>query len=166
MAAERGPAGGRITIRGLDPARDGAFLRQCVLELQATERGFDPRLPAGEEMVEAYVTQLLARQSGWHGVFALAELEGAPAGLATLFLEVPGLDPDEPADPYALLSDLCVLPQARGQGVGSALLDWVEALTRRAKVSVLRLEVMAGNVAARRFYARRGWRERIIQLER
>lgn len=47
---------------------------------------------------------------------------------------------------------------ARGQGVGSALLDAVEQLARRRRCRALRLEVRADNAGAIRLYERLGYR--------
>ena len=47
---------------------------------------------------------------------------------------------------------------ARGQGVGSALLDAVEQLARRRRCRALRLEVRADNPGAARLYERLGYR--------
>jgi len=53
---------------------------------------------------------------------------------------------------------------ARGQGVGSALLDATEQLARRRRCRALRLEVRADNPAAARLYERLGYR-RLAALE-
>lgn len=47
---------------------------------------------------------------------------------------------------------------ARGQGVGSVLLDAIEHLARRRQCRVLRLEVRADNTSAIRLYERLGYR--------
>jgi [ribosomal protein S18]-alanine N-acetyltransferase len=47
---------------------------------------------------------------------------------------------------------------ARGQGVGSILLDAVEHLARRRRCRALRLEVRADNASAIRLYERLGYR--------
>lgn len=47
---------------------------------------------------------------------------------------------------------------ARGQGVGTALLDAVEQLARRRRCRALRLEVRADNAGAIRLYERLGYR--------
>lgn len=155
-----------MQIREFDATRDLDFLRDCVIELQEIERGFDPRLPLGRAMVESYCRSLLERCAGWSGVLFVAEEAGRPVGLLSMFLEVPQTEPDEPAGNHALISDLVVLEEARGKGVGSALLRYAEAHARERGAEVVRMEVMAGNTVARRFYDRRGWRDRVVQLEK
>jgi ribosomal protein S18 acetylase RimI-like enzyme len=58
----------------------------------------------------------------------------------------------------ARLYSLASRPDARGKGVGSALLEASEEATRLRGGRVLRLEVRADNVAAMRLYERLGYR--------
>jgi ribosomal protein S18 acetylase RimI-like enzyme len=51
---------------------------------------------------------------------------------------------------------LAVLPQWRGQGVGSALLDAVEARLRELRVEDMVISVVTTNDDAMRLYRRRG----------
>jgi GNAT superfamily N-acetyltransferase len=155
-----------MRIRTFESGTDLAFLRRCVVELQTIEHGYDPRLPSGPAMVDAYCAELQARSRAWRGAFFVAMDEDQPVGLLTLFLAVPRTEPDEPPGSYALISDLVVVEEARGRGVGAALVARAEAEAAAAGVEVLRLEVMAGNEGARRFYQRRGWKERVVQLEK
>jgi GNAT superfamily N-acetyltransferase len=155
-----------MRIREFNAARDLAFLRTCVIEIQEIERSIDSRLPSGRAMVEAYCRTLLERCAGWRGVLFIAEEANRPVGLLSIFLEVPQTEPDEPAANYALISDLVVLQAARGKGIGSALLLHGEEHARASGAEVLRMEVMAENSVARRFYDRRGWKDRVIQLEK
>jgi len=52
---------------------------------------------------------------------------------------------------------LAVQPARRRQGVGRALLDWLETTARTAGTGVIRLETRAGNAAAHAFYQARGY---------
>lgn len=54
------------------------------------------------------------------------------------------------------VESLSVWPGARGQGVGTALMDAVERELSRRGITEIRLGVMAGNHDATRFYQRRG----------
>lgn len=60
------------------------------------------------------------------------------------------------SDPLAELSILAVLPRARGQGVGSALLDAVEQRLQELAVRDMTISVVTTNVDAMRLYERRG----------
>ncbi|MFC5511918.1 GNAT family N-acetyltransferase [Massilia jejuensis] len=82
----------------------------------------------------------------------VAEAGGAGAGLA--WAKADAADPS-----LARLYQLWVAPEARGHGVGAALLaaalDWARARNALA----MELGVVCGNDAARRLYARAGFRE-------
>lgn len=60
------------------------------------------------------------------------------------------------SDPWAELAILVVLPEARGEGVGSALLDAVEAKLRELEIEDMVFDVITTNVDAMRLYERRG----------
>jgi ribosomal-protein-alanine N-acetyltransferase len=58
----------------------------------------------------------------------------------------------------AELLRVAVLPAARRQGLGRALLQAAEADLRRAGIQRLHLEVRSSNTAARALYEAEGWR--------
>jgi ribosomal protein S18 acetylase RimI-like enzyme len=60
------------------------------------------------------------------------------------------------SDPLAELAILAVLPEARGQGVGSALLNAVEARLRELQIDDMVIDVITTNTEAMRLYERRG----------
>ncbi|MEL6678751.1 MAG: GNAT family N-acetyltransferase [Pseudomonadota bacterium] len=66
------------------------------------------------------------------------------------------LERDLPED-QLLLDGIAVHAEARGMGVGTALLTAVEAEARRRKLSGVRLDVIDGNPRARALYQRRGY---------
>lgn len=61
------------------------------------------------------------------------------------------------ADDTAHLSLLAVNPRARRQGVGSAVLQWLERVARIAGIERVRLEARHDNAAALAFYRRHGF---------
>jgi ribosomal-protein-alanine N-acetyltransferase len=63
------------------------------------------------------------------------------------------------ADTEAHLLLFGVVPAARRRGVGSALLEWLEATAATAGIELVFLETRAGNDGARAFYGRLGYRE-------
>jgi ribosomal protein S18 acetylase RimI-like enzyme len=60
------------------------------------------------------------------------------------------------SDPLADLATLSVLPEYRGQGVGSALMDAVEAKLRKMGIADMAIVVIATNSEAIPIYERRG----------
>jgi ribosomal protein S18 acetylase RimI-like enzyme len=106
------------------------------------------------------------RRSAWYrsrleagDAFALVARDDAePVGYAFVHIR-PGDDDTWPVGRHlAELVSLAVAPERRGDGVGTALLDAVDAELDRRGVHDLEVAVMAGNDRARRFYERRGLR--------
>jgi ribosomal protein S18 acetylase RimI-like enzyme len=64
------------------------------------------------------------------------------------------------------IESLSVLPAHRGAGLGTELLDRLEAELAEQGVTDLVLGVLPGNTAALRLYERRGWRPTWLYLSR
>jgi len=60
-------------------------------------------------------------------------------------------------DEHAHLDLLAVRPAYRQQGLGTALIRWLESSARTAGIFDIHLELRAGNQGARRFYERLGY---------
>lgn len=153
-------------IREYDAERDAAGLRACFRELQEYERALEPDLPPAPGVTEAYLQLLFERSVRQRGRIFVAEQEGRLVGFCAVQAEVVEEEPDNPPGSYAFLSDLVVLPEARGGGVGRALLERGEAYVRAEGAKVLVLNVLARNREARRLYEQAGFRERYLSLEK
>jgi ribosomal protein S18 acetylase RimI-like enzyme len=106
------------------------------------------------------------RRSAWYraqleagDAFLLVARAGA-AAVGYAFVHVrPGDDDTWPVGAQmAELVSLAVAPDRRGGGVGTALLDAVDAELERRGIADLEVGVMAGNDRAIAFYERRGLR--------
>ena len=107
------------------------------------------------------------RLVGIGGEGVVAEGEGAILGYASVRTSLSSEDEkDEIPYTYAHVDDLAVLASARSKGVGAALLDACEDLARAAGQRWLRLGVLAANERARAFYARQGYGEILLTLEK
>jgi ribosomal protein S18 acetylase RimI-like enzyme len=102
-----------------------------------------------------YLNWLMADDEAF---LVIAESGSTPLGYAIVHL-VRGPDDTWPvADRYADIYSLSVASDARNQGLGTRLLDYIDAeLSRRGITDVL-LAVMVGNDGAQRLYERRGFR--------
>ena len=88
--------------------------------------------------------------------FLAARVKGRRVGAATIAFDTPGVDMLEGRRELAVLWDLRVAPEARGQGVGSALFRAAEAWARARGCTELKIETQNINVPACRFYAAQG----------
>lgn len=101
---------------------------------------------------DAVATAIVERRSGVGGGARRAEA----IGVLTLAVET-----EAGADGTVVrIVDVALLPQARGTGVGSALIEAVARAANAAGHGVLALDVHVGNPAAARLYARLGFRPR------
>jgi ribosomal protein S18 acetylase RimI-like enzyme len=92
-----------------------------------------------------------------HALLHLARIDGRCVGYALTVLH-PGTDDIFPLSPeYAELYTLAVLPDSRGSGIGSALLDAVDTALSNRAIANLTVAVMCANEAAIRLYRRRGF---------
>ena len=81
-----------------------------------------------------------------------------PAALAADEDELVPVDLPTPADGVVELISMWVRPDARGRGVGDALIEAVEAWARRTGAATVRLAVAEGNDRAEALYRRHGYR--------
>lgn len=115
-------------------------------ELVAMQPDFFCAAPRSEQETAAALADtnaafLLAVQEGITVGFALVEYAGwTPAFSCVL------------PHRYARLSDIVVLPDLRGQGIGSALLGAVKRWARDRRLEYLELNVLAQNTAAMTLY--------------
>jgi ribosomal protein S18 acetylase RimI-like enzyme len=88
----------------------------------------------------------------------VARADGIAVGYAYVHIR-PGDDDTWPVGAQmAELVSLSVAPQRRGGGIGTALMDAVDAELERRGIADLEVAVMAGNSRALAFYERRGLR--------
>ena len=89
--------------------------------------------------------------------FVVLARRGAQAvGYAVVALHAGPDDTWPTGDPFAEVETLVVLPEERGRGLGSRLLDAVDARLAELDVDTVFIAVMTGNDDAQRFYERRG----------
>lgn len=137
------PAGWRIAP--LDNA-DYALVPDLVLLLE-------PEL--SRPCLEARQQAMLAQ--GWRclGAWRDAQLAGiAGYSLRTHFF----------SGPVLFVENVVLLPETRGQGIGRALMDWLEAYARSVGAGKVTLDAYQRNLPARRFYEALGYDPRGVHF--
>jgi len=88
--------------------------------------------------------------------FLSAWMDDRRVGAAVVAFDTPGVEMLEGRRDLAVLWDLRVVPEARGQGAGAALFRAAEDWARARGCTELKIETQNINVPACRFYARQG----------
>ena len=148
----------KITIAPLDAVgiEDVGPLWKALMDhVAALPDGLVPVRPSGESWVleRAVMQEALAGEA----FVLVARRRAEPVGYA--FVTIDGPDPVwYTGDSSAELAHLVVAERERGNGVGSALLDAVDAELERRGVEDVEIGVDTGNDDAARLYESRGYR--------
>jgi len=140
------PTGGHVTSQvRIAEVADAALVARLLDDFNREFRTATP----GIGVLKGRLQRLLGQSD------VVAVLADDPAvGLAVLTLR-PNVWYD---GPVALLDELYVVPEWRGQGIGSVLLEAAEQFTRGRGGELLEINVDGEDVGARRFYERHGYR--------
>ncbi len=138
----------------------------CLIELQDFERQIDSRMPAGTEIAEEYVAHLFQRCIHCDGQILIADKDNQIAGYVVILTKVVSEELEDGKLEYGLISDLVVLQEFRGAGIGGDLMEAAEAYARRHNVKWLRIGVLARNTPAVNMYRSRGFDDHYIELEK
>lgn len=141
-------------------------VRECLIELQDFERELDPRMPPGAQIDKAYVTEMRKRCETSDGQILVVEVGDDVAGYATVLSKVQSEDIDDGDLEYALISDLIVKNEFRGQGIGRALMQRAERFAVAKGAQSLRIGVLAANTSAHKLYTESGFSEVYVELEK
>jgi ribosomal protein S18 acetylase RimI-like enzyme len=156
----------RLTIRDFrDGDKDGVLA--VLLDLQSHEFQIYDRCRPPETMGHWYIDRLKQATGEGRGRIFVAEGDSGILGYASMLTRVSAEDErDEIPYTYAYVDDLGVLASSRSKGVGALLLETCENLAREAGQRWIRLGVLAANERARSFYARQGYGEILLTLEK
>ena len=142
------------------PARpdDRDFILQVLTLFQDEERTMHANRRPGAEVAEMYLAEIERDNATHNGTIMIAEHGGAAAGLVACHDD---RDDDQTiydeARDHGYVSDIFVLSDHRGHGVGGALLDAAEAYLAKRGFKRVRLWVLAANHNARAVYEGRGY---------
>jgi ribosomal protein S18 acetylase RimI-like enzyme len=154
-----------VTIRDADPM-DQAQLKRAVVEIQEYERKLhSTRLP-GEQIADAYLAWI-ENQIGEDGALLVAEIDRCFVGFVAGWIERSEVIVETPdSSRFGYISDICVMPDYRGQRIASRLLACIEERLGRAGTTRIRVCSLAANESARASYERAGFEPYEITYEK
>ena len=155
-----------MNIRSAVRLKDQVRLRACIVELQDDLRQIDPRMPAGEEIVDEYFEHIYQRCIECDGDILVADTGSEIAGYALVLARVVSDEIDDGRLEYGLIADLVVMRKFRGLGIGGELLEAAESYAKCHAVKWLRIGVLADNDLAWELYQSRGFRNFYVELEK
>ena len=154
-----------LTIREAGPT-DQASLRQAVVELQEYERTFQKTRLPGEQIADAYLAWI-ENQIGEGGALLIAEIDRRFVGFVAGWIEHSDTITETPdSNRFGYISDICVLPDYRGQRIATHLLSAIEERLGRAGITRIRICSLAANASARASYERAGFEPYEITYEK
>ena len=144
-------------------------VRTLWLDLHHHERSVAPALPLVTDDERSW-RHRRALYLGWlereQGFLALARNGNGVVGYAFVRIEQGSDDTFPMGERYAELYSLSVAHDWRGQGIGTVLLDFVDAELASRGITALTVAVTVGNSSAQRLYERRGLQPAEIVLFR
>lgn len=143
-------------IRDYKP-EDAARVEQCYVELQDNERRLEPIRAEGGAVATKYLAHMFARCAETGGAVFVAEVDALVVGFVCVWGHVVGEELINVESEFAFVTDLVVLIDYRGRGIGRALLERAEAFAVGRGAKRLKIGVLAKNEAARRLYQRFGF---------
>lgn len=153
-------------IREFVARTDMAQVRECLIELQNHEKRIDPRMPSGEEIVDAYMPEMLGRCDECEGKIFVAEVDSEIAGYVTVLTKVRSEELAAGDFEFGLVTDVVVLKKFRNNGLGRELMAAAEAYARVCEVKWLRIGALENNQTARTLYASMGFSGLYVELEK
>jgi ribosomal protein S18 acetylase RimI-like enzyme len=149
----------RIVINCLVDEAQLDRLRPLWLALHQLHRSL---MPAGLLVADDEVSWQRRRETyrawvvGGEAIVLVASRAGGLVAYAVAHRAEGPVDTFDVGQTYAELYSLSVAPRARGLGIGTTLLDRLDAMLAQEGIEDLVVAVMTDNVGARRFYERRG----------
>jgi ribosomal protein S18 acetylase RimI-like enzyme len=161
--SEKNPA---VTIRDAGPM-DRAQVRRAVVEVQEYERRLhNSRLP-GDQIADIYLAWIENQIREGGGALLIAEIDCCFVGFVAGWIESSEAITETPdSNRFGYISDLCVMPDYRGQRIATRLLSAIEERLSRAGITRIRICSLTTNASARASYERVGFEPYEITYEK
>jgi GNAT superfamily N-acetyltransferase len=155
-----------LTIRDVRLPQDEPAILSFLHGLQDYEAAFEPDRRRDPEWAVEHWREAQHRCAERHGVMLIAEQDGRAIGWAFAHDERAELFVVEAERQHGFLAELYVVPQARGQGHGRALIAGCEAWAKTRGHKLLMMGVLVKNAQAVRAYEGAGYAPYVTLMRR
>jgi len=128
-----------------------------IIGLQDHEAAFEPDRRRDAEFAVEHWRELQYRCAERHGIMLIAEQDAKAVGWAFAHDEKAEVFVVEPERSHGFLAELFLMPQARGKGLGRALIEGCEAWARGRGHKLLTVGALSQNRSAIRAYEGAGY---------
>jgi GNAT superfamily N-acetyltransferase len=146
--------------------QDEPAILTFITGLQDYEAGFESDRRRDPDFAVEHWRELQHRCAEKHGIFLIAGDGGQAVGWAFAHDERAELFVVEPERHHGFLAELYVTPDARGKGLGRALIKGCEDWARARGHKLLTVGVLAGNPGAIRAYEGAGYAPYAVTMRR
>jgi ribosomal protein S18 acetylase RimI-like enzyme len=146
---------------------DRAHLLKAVTDEQDYERALHDSRRPGVEIAGSYLAHIRAKVAQNQGALLIAELNGVFAGYAVCWIEHDdNIAETDDSNHFGYVADTYVVPEFRGRGVVSRLLETAESHMRERGVARMRICTLANNMSAKRAYESYGFEPYEVVMEK
>ncbi len=155
-----------MSVRDARLPQDEPAILSFISGLQDYEAAFEPNRRRDPQFPADHWRDAQHRCAEKHGTMFIAEHAGEPVGWAFAYEEHGELFINEPERRHGFLAEIFVIPQARGKGLGKALIEVCEGWSRDRGHKLLTIGVLARNARAIRSYEGAGYAPYTVTMRR
>jgi GNAT superfamily N-acetyltransferase len=155
-----------FAIRDLRLPEDKPACLSFIYELQKYEHAFEPDRRIDAAVAEDYFSDLMKRVADEQGRVFVGEANGTAIGWAVFLVSQTYVYIVEEQRTYGYIAELFVTEQARGLGVGQALIKACEQEGRTRNLKVMMIGVLAANKHSASIYAQAGYSPYAMELRK
>jgi len=134
--------------------------------LQRFEHGVEPNRRVDADVGAGYFDMLMGAVAEHKGIVRIAEIGERPIGWAVAWPEDDAMYVIAQERRFVYISELYVVEEARGTGVGRALIADCEDWAREQDVRIVKIGVLSKNTRAARVYEGAGYAPYAVRLRK
>lgn len=155
-----------VHIRDVVLPKDRAAVLSFIKGAQRFEQAIEPDRRTDAAVAEEYFADLMSRVEKRQGQILVAENAGRVIGWAVLLVEEGPVFVVKDQRTFGSICELYVDEEARGRGVGRALISACELQARCLGLGLVMIGVLARNERAKAIYAEAGYEPYHVEMRK